>query len=135
MLAAEDPMMYEESVRSSEKNEWKLSLRGQLDSMERSNTWAHAVLWPGKDTIPCNVVLKRMNDEQERIDRYKARLVTKDYVQKDGVGYEETFLPVVPFDVLLPIVGKLTSVDWHVHLADLSNAFLNGDMNGEVYVR
>lgn len=45
-------------------------------------------------------------DEQGLIVCYKVRLVSKGFVQKDGVDYAERFAPVIPFDVLLLIVRE-----------------------------
>lgn len=71
-------------------------------------------------------------DERVRIDRYEVRLVEMGYVQKEGAHHDETFLPVIPFDVLLPIVGRHTSACWHVHQADISTAFLKVYVDGEL---
>lgn len=58
----------------------------------------------------------------------------KGYVQNNGVAYDETFAPVVPFDVVHFIVGRFTSGDQHVHHAKFSTGFLNRDIDGELYV-
>lgn len=57
MVALEDPMTYKEAMGGSEKKNLNLTLRKELDSIERDNTWTDAVLQPGKDDIPCKVVL------------------------------------------------------------------------------
>lgn len=53
----------------------------------------------------------------------------------DGLDYDETFTPGEPFDILLLIVGKFTSVGWNVYYGAIHTAFLNGDTEGELYVR
>lgn len=54
-------------------------------------------------------------------------------LEKEDINYFETFAPAVPFDVLLSLVGKFVSDGCHVHHADGPTAFLNGDINGELY--
>lgn len=105
MVIVEDPETYEEAMRASKRNELRLDLNEELDSIERNNTWVKAVLPRGKDAIQCRVVIKRKLNGQERFAWYKAHLFTKGYFQKDGVNYDETFAPGIPFDVLLLIVG------------------------------
>lgn len=81
------------------------------------------------------MVLVRKLDDYGRIANYKLRLVANSYTQKDGVAYDKKFAPVIQFDVLLLIVGKFTSAGWPIHHADIYITFLNGDIDGELYVR
>lgn len=106
-----------------------------MDSIKRDNTWTQTVLRLDKDSIPCKVILKQKMDEKGPTARYKGRLVAKGYVKKDGVDYDETFAPVTSFDVILLIVGKFTSVGCHGNHADISAAFLNEDIDGELHVQ
>lgn len=62
------------------------------------------------------------------------RLVSKGYVQRQGVDYDETFAPVVPFSVVLLVLGRFISKGLHVHHADISTAFLIGNIDGELSV-
>lgn len=110
----------------------------EADARERSgfqqtdNTWTQSVLQPSKDATPCNVVLKEKLDNQGPTSRYKARIFPKGYVQKDVVDYDETFAPVIPFDVVLLIAATLTWIGWYVHHADISSVLLDVDIDGEL---
>jgi hypothetical protein len=43
-------------------------------------------------------VHKIKKDQDERLDRYKARLVAKSFQQKAGIDFSKTFAPVVKFN-------------------------------------
>lgn len=90
---------------------------------------------PDKDAILCQTVFKYKLDEIGHISLYKACLVAKRYVQKGSIVYDETLSPVDMFDVLLVLVGRFLAIGWPVHQAHISKAFLNGDIDGELYVR
>lgn len=51
----------------------------------------------GRKSIRNKWVLKIKHKADGSIDKYKARLVVKGYIQKESIDYEETFLLVVRF--------------------------------------
>lgn len=110
MMLTEALATYDEAMRSSEKNKWRLALREELDFIERNSTWVHTFLSPEKDAIGCKVLLNRKVDEQCRIVRYTVCLIAMAYVQKEGVDYDETLAWVILFDLLLLIFGNFTPV-------------------------
>lgn len=90
---------------------------------------------PGKDPNPRKVVWKPKLDGEGNNACYKARLVARGCVQKDGAYYYETLAPVIPFYVFLFFDGNLTAVGWHVHHADIFTVFLNVEDDGALYVQ
>ena len=50
--------------------------------------------------IDCKWVFKKKLDAQRNVERYKARLVAKGFSQKAGVDFDETYAPVVNYDLL-----------------------------------
>jgi len=76
--------------------------------------------------------LKR-NAEGEVV-KHKARLVAKGYVQKKGIDFKEVFAPVARLDTVRLILTLAANRGWQVHHLDVKTAFLNGDLEEEVYV-
>lgn len=68
------------------------------------------------------------------IDRYKARLVSKGYTQRYGVDYQETFAPVANINTIHILISIAANRDWPLKQLDVKNAFLNGDLEEEVYM-
>ena len=66
--------------------------------------------------------------------KYKARVVAKGYVQKQGIDYEEVFAPVARIETVRVILALAGSSGWRVHHLDVKTAFLNGRLEEEVYV-
>lgn len=68
------------------------------------------------------MLFKRNLDGRSCVARFNAHLVAMRYVQKHGVDFDETYAPVVHFDVVLLVLGRFLVMGWHVHHADISTA-------------
>jgi len=68
------------------------------------------------------------------VDRYKARLVAKGYNQRPGFDYLKVFAPTVRLSSIRVILALAALQDLHLHSLDVSHAYLNGEMDCEVYM-
>jgi len=88
----------------------------------------------GKSAIGSRWVFKIKKNPDGSVDRYKGRLVAKGYAQKHGVDYTDTFAPTARFAALRTIIALAAIEDWELESIDISTAFLNGDIDTDVYM-
>ena len=67
------------------------------------------------------------------LERYKARLVAKEYTQTYSVDYHETFALVTKMNTIIILLSLATIKDCSLHQSDMKNVFLHGDLREEVY--
>jgi hypothetical protein len=68
------------------------------------------------------------------LERYKARLVAKGFTQTYGIDYLETFTPIAKLNSVRVLLSLATNRDWPLQQLDIKNAFLNGNLEEEVYM-
>lgn len=59
----------------------------------------------------------------------------KGHSQVHGIDYNETFPPVAKMDSIRLALAIAALKQWEVHLMDVTCAFLNGDLNEEIYMQ
>jgi hypothetical protein len=67
--------------------------------------------------------------------KHKACLMVKGYAQIKGIDYDEVIAPVARLDTVRLLVALAADIVWELHHLDLKPAFLNGDLQEEVYVQ
>ena len=73
-------------------------------------------------------------DAADVVVKYKARLVAKGNVQREGLDFDDVFAPVARLDSVRLLVAVAVHQGWQLHHLDVKSAFLNGELQEEVYV-
>ena len=129
-----DPITYEEAVSCPQSELWLDAMRDEIQSMRHNGVWELIELPEGNRPIGCKWVYKTKRDSKGKVEKFKARLVAKGFTQREGVDYEATFSPVSSKDSFRVIMALVSHFDMELHQMDVKTAFLNGDLNEEVYM-
>lgn len=133
MIDAE-PQSYKEAMSSTEGPLWKEAIRSEISSIMQNHTWNLVDLPPGCKTLGSKWIFKRKMKTDGTIDKYKARLVIKGYKQKKGYDYFDTYSPVSRMTSIRMILAIVSLRNLEVHQMDVKTAFLNGDLEEEIYI-
>lgn len=110
---------------------WREAIAEEFKSLEDNKTWKVVNLLPrDKKAIQSKWVFSIKDD-----GRYKARLVAKGCSQRPGFDYVETFAPVVKMESVRTILALANEFGYLVHQMDVKTAFLNGDLDEEIFMQ
>ena len=102
--------------------------------MKTNSVWDLEIIPKGAKTVGCKWVYKTKHDSKGNIERFKARLVAKGFTQREGIDYNETFSLVSCKDSFRIIMALVAHYDLELHYMDVKTAFLNGDLEENVYM-
>eukprot|EP00253_Pinus_taeda_P003187 PITA_03187 len=106
----------------------------ELEQIKKNNIWE---LVPGpkdKNVIGTKWIFKNKLNENGEVIRNKARLVCKGYAQQEGIDFEENFAPVAKLEAIRMFLALSSFQKLKVFQMDVKSAFLNGDLEEEVYI-
>lgn len=131
LLLNDKPWDYDEA---KEEKVWRDVCQDEITSIIKNKTWDLVDLPSGAKAIGLRWVFKVKRNSDGSINKYKARLDVKGYIQRHGVDYEEVFTLVLRIETVRFILALAASNGWKVHHLDVKTAFLHGDLKELVYV-
>ena len=110
-------------------------MREEFSSLQKNNTWELVDLPPWRKLVQCKWVFKNKFVVDGSPLKYKEIFVAKGYSQVHVIDYNETFAPVAKMDSIRLALAIAALKQWEVHHMDVKCAFLNGDINEDIYMQ
>src|SRR3989337_828922 len=133
-LVDDTPRTISEAYASPDADYWKEAVRSKMDSILANGTWEITDPPYGCKPVGCKWVFKKKLRPDGTIEKYKARLVTKGYTQKEGEDFFSPYSPMAPLPTIPVLLSLPASHGLLVHQMDVKTAFLNGELKEEIYM-
>ena len=134
LIENDEPTTYEESLNSSESDQWLNAMKSEMDSMYTNQGWTLVDPPEGIKPIGFKWIFKKKTDMEGNVITYKARLMAKGYRKRQGVDYDETFSPVAMLKSIRILLAIAAHYDYEIWKMDVKITFLNGNLTEEVYM-
>jgi hypothetical protein len=106
----------------------------EYQSIMKNDVWEVVPRPEGKSVVTSKWLFKIKHAADGSIEKYKARFVARGFSQKEGIDYDETFAPVARYTSIRTIISLASVLGWKLHQMDVKTAFLNGQVEEEVYI-
>lgn len=113
---------------------WTQLVKVELDALEQNRTWDIVSLPLGKNVVGCRWIFTLKYNSDGTVERPKSRLVAQGFTQQEGVDYVEKFSLVVKLTSVKLLLSLAAAKGWTLTQMDVSNAFLHGDLDEEIYM-
>ncbi|KAL0533174.1 hypothetical protein IC582_030389 [Cucumis melo] len=134
MYNVEDSKDLTEALSSVDVNLWQEAINDEMDSLESNRTWHLVDLPPRCKAIGCKWVLRKKLKPDGSVDKYKARLVAKGFRHRKNINFFDTFSPVTRITSIRVLISITALNNLLIHQMDVKTAFLNGDLEEEIYM-
>ena len=115
--------------------QWLQAMRIEYNALISNHTWDLVPPVPSQNLVGCKWMFRIKHHPDGSVDRYKAWLVAKGFTQRPGLDYHDTISPVVKIATVRVILCLALQFGWPIRQLDINNAFLNGSLDKEVYMK
>ncbi|KFM72654.1 Retrovirus-related Pol polyprotein from transposon TNT 1-94, partial [Stegodyphus mimosarum] len=129
-----DPVTLKDVLKSPEADMWLKAMEEEIQNLTQAQTWELTTKPQGAKVIPFRWLFRKKKDEIGNRVKFKARLVTKGYLQIPGVDFQDTFSAVIKLKSIRLLLAVAAEKNLEVHQMDVTAAYLNGILKEDIYM-
>ena len=135
IIQDDDPLTYSEAVMKNRNFDvWLDTIKSEMDSMYINQIWILVDAPEGVIPIGCKQIFKKNIEADGQVETYKTRLMAKDFRQRQKIDYDKIFSPVDMLKCIQILLTIATYYNYEIWQMDVKNAFLNSNLEEEVYI-
>ena len=129
-----EPLTFNNTIEHPDANLWLAAMEVELNTFKEIGLYQEVGMPCDHKIIDSKWVFKIKRGPNSKINKYKARLVTKGYTQIEGLDYTDMFAPITKFTTIRSLLALAAQHDLKVHQIDIKATFLNGKLEEEIYL-
>ena len=140
-----EPATLKEAMSGPESDKWILAVKSEINNFLSRKVWKKVprlkAMVNGRTKLMTTKWVFKKKIEQDGSIRYKARCVSRGFMQIPGVDYTESFSPVssdtairVTIGIFLYFYDEQPQEDWILEVFDVEAAFLNADIDRPQFI-
>ena len=130
-----EPLTYQQAMSSPDAPYWKEAVNSEIESILQNHAWELVDLPKGSKPLGYKWIFKKKLKADGSIDKYKARLVIKGFRQKQDLDYFDTYSQVTRITSIRMLIAIASILNLEIHQMDVKTAFLNGELEEEIYMQ
>ena len=128
------PKSYKEAMESPFSELWRAACEREMEGLKSHNTFTPIKLSSAKSKPLTGRWVFDVKWQAGKVAYLKARWVVHGYKQVFGINYTETFAATAQMKTCKFLVSLAVQKGYKVTHCDISNAFVNGELDEDIYV-
>ena len=133
-MIEDDPINFRQAMESFNSQKLIDAMNDEIKSMRDNDVWDPIPFPEGAKPIGCKWIFKKKLRPDGSIDKFKARLVAKGFTQRPGVDFFDVYAPVARITTIRVLIALASINKFVIHHMNVKTAFLNGDLDEEIYM-
>lgn len=129
-----EPANFDEATHGPDSQKWSAAIKEELDAHEKNATWQIVDRPSTNVLLTGRWIFKVKRDQSGNVERHKARLVARGYMQRHGLDYFETYAPVAKMASIRLLLALAALDDLKMKQFDVQTAFLHGILEETVFM-
>ncbi|GJZ87699.1 putative ribonuclease H-like domain-containing protein [Tanacetum coccineum] len=121
-------------VQALKDPSWVEAMQDELLQFKLLKVWTLVDLPRDKWSIGTKWVFRNKKDEIDIVVKKKAILVAQGHTQKEGIDYDEVFVPIARIEAIRLFLAYASFKDFIVYQMDVKSTFLYEKIDEKVYV-
>jgi hypothetical protein len=130
----EEPQTLDKALSGPNRTQWLSAIYAEIRSLRTKGVFCLVDRTPKMKVLSGKWVFKVKRDQDGNIIRFKARYVVKGYMQIYKLDYTDTYANVANINTIRLLLAMACFYNWECDTIDIVTAFLNGDLEEEVYI-
>ena len=122
-----DPKTYKQAMKQPDAVLWREACKAEVDSLIDNKVFSVV-------NRPLNKPVITSKWTSRKVEKCKARVVARGFMQEEGVNYTETYSPTVRLESIRLMLAAAAANGWHMEQMDVTTAFLHAELEKEVYL-
>ncbi|GFV49269.1 retrovirus-related Pol polyprotein from transposon TNT 1-94 [Trichonephila clavipes] len=136
MVEVTIPNCYKQAIRSRDASKWRDAMDKEINVMKERKVWDLVDHPDNIKFLENRWVYTIKYDENNKIVRYKARLVARGNTQLRGESFDEVFSPVINFTIVRLFFTICVCLWKWTHIqVDITNAYLYANLDTVIYMK
>jgi len=129
------PRTYEEAIDDPNYGpQWKEAIWEEINSLVANGTWKEELRLEHANLVSTKWVFTVKGNPDGTLERFKARLVARGFLQVYGEDYTDTFAPTVRMDTLRIFLALVAAEDLECNHFDIKNAFTKSTLKERIFL-
>lgn len=119
-LASEIPFL--QIVTGPEADQWKNAIYDEMKSLVTNDTWNLVEKSKDGNIVKCRTVLTNKYRADSSLEKRKARIITKGFLQRPGIDFRDTFAPVARLGSVRLLIALSAQFGMYISQLDVTSA-------------